>query len=349
MTPKTSRFLLTCISAYALIIAALTLLNRLGPERWWFSAMNLYLPQVFWLIPGVILTAICLVSVRRWTWVPLLCVGWVAGPIMGFCWSTHGSQQTTGNASLRIMTWNSKYGLHGNLAHRALEYDIDEYRPDILLFQDANGLLDGTLGRYFQKWHTYTDSQFVIASRFPLTGVEVRSLKLPWEQMTCLRCQVRIGPTVITVYNVHLESPRHGLNAIRAARKQPWYLPKAIQQLEGNVYPRLTQARILRDFILRERGPVIVAGDLNSPDSSLVCAELRDVGLHDAFAEGGRGYGYTYGHFLLKNRLPRLRISWMRIDHILMSSQFETVRAWTGTGEASDHRPVIADIFLKQP
>jgi vancomycin resistance protein VanJ len=345
MTSKTSRYLFVCICAYVSIITALTLLNRLGPDQWWFSALNLYLPQVFWLIPGVILTAICLVMARRWIWAPLLCIAWIAGPIMGFCWAQHGSHQASVAAPIRIMTWNVKYGQHGTLA---LTYDIDKNRPDIILLQDATGLLDGPLGGYFQKWNTYADGQFVIASRFPLSNVEVRSISLPWEELTCLRCRIRVGATTITMYNVHLESPRQGLNAIRSARKDLWYLPNAIQQLEGNVFTRLMQARILREFILREKGPVIVAGDLNSPDTSLVCASLRDAGLHDAFAEGGRGYGYTYGHFLLQRKFPWMRASWMRIDHIMMSSQLETQRSWTGTGEASDHRPVIADFILKQ-
>ena len=347
MAPKTPRPLVISISAYVLVIAALTLLNRLGPERWWFSAINLYLPQIFWLVPGIVLTVICLASARRWVWAPVLCIAWVTGPIMGFCWSTQGSQQATSSASLRVMTWNAKYGLHGKLAQRALKYDIEEHRPDIVLFQDANGLLEGPLGRFFQQWNTHADGQFVVASRLPLSGVEVRSLSLPWENQTCLRYQIRFKSAIITLYNVHLESPRHGLNAFRTARKQLWYLPKAIQQLEGNVFTRLSQARLLRDMLHREKGPVIVAGDLNSPDNSLVCATLRGIGLHDAFSEGGRGYGYTYGHYLLKNRIPWLRASWMRIDHILLSSQLETLRSWTGNGDASDHRPVIADIIMK--
>ena len=347
MAPKTPRSIVICISAYALVMATLTLLSRLGPERWWFSAINLYLPQVFWLTPGIVLTALCLIYARRLVWAPLLCMAWVTGPIMGFCWPAPESHNVSDNASLRVMTWNAKYGLHGKLAHIALKYDIDEHRPDIVLFQDANGLLEGPLGRYFQQWHTHADGQFVVASRLPLAGVEVRSLSLPWENQTCLRYQIRFNSTIITLYNVHLESPRHGLNAFRTARKQLWYLPKAIQQLEGNVYTRLSQARLLRDMVHREKGPLIIAGDLNSPDNSLVCATLREIGLHDAFAQGGRGYGYTYGHFLLKNRLPWLRASWMRIDHILMSSHLETRRSWTGNGDASDHRPVIADIVVK--
>jgi vancomycin resistance protein VanJ len=346
MNSKSSRYLFVCLCAYVSIIIALTLLNRLGPDRWWFSALNLYLPQVFWLIPGAVLSVICLVMARRWIWAPILCIAWIAGPIMGFCWSKHGSHQASDGTVIRIMTWNVKYGKHGTLG---FAHDIDINRPDIILLQDATGLLDGPLGDYFKKWDTYANGQFVVASRFPLSGVEVRSISLPWEKQTCLRSRVRIGSTTITLYNVHLESPRQGLNAITSARKELWYLPNAIQQLESNVFTRFMQARILREFILREKGPVIVAGDLNSPDTSLVCASLRDAGLHDAFAEGGRGYGYTYGHFLLQRRLPRMRASWMRIDHIMMSSQLETQRSWTGTGEASDHRPVIADLILKQP
>jgi len=123
-------------------------------------------------------------------------------------------------------------------------------------------------------------------------------------------------------------------------------LPKAIQQLENNVEARLTQVRTLREYVRQEQGPVIIVGDLNSPDASLVCKTLRAVDLHDAFAEGGKGYGYTYGHFLLQHRVPALNVSWMRIDHIMLSSQFQSRHCWTGTGKASDHRPVIADLVL---
>jgi endonuclease/exonuclease/phosphatase family metal-dependent hydrolase len=50
----------------------------------------------------------------------------------------------------------------------------------------------------------------------------------------------------------------------------------------------------------------------------------------------------------LKHRMPTFNVSWMRIDHIMMSSHFQSRDCWTGTGEASDHRPVIADLVLGQ-
>jgi endonuclease/exonuclease/phosphatase (EEP) superfamily protein YafD len=162
-----------------------------------------------------------------------------------------------------------------------------------------------------------------------------------------VRTQLQVGGTSVTLYNVHLESPRWGLNALREVKNKPWYLPKAIQQFENNVENRFIQIHALQEYVRQEQGPVIFVGDLNSPDSSQVCSTLRTVGLHDAFAEGGKGYGYTYGHFLLQQRMPTLKFSWMRIDHIMMSSHFQSRHCWAGTGTASDHRPVIADLFLK--
>jgi endonuclease/exonuclease/phosphatase (EEP) superfamily protein YafD len=155
-----------------------------------------------------------------------------------------------------------------------------------------------------------------------------------------------IGGRVVALYNVHFQSPRWGLNAFRDVRRKPWYLPTAVQAFKHNVESRVIQVRALREYVLQEQGPVIVAGDLNSPDASVVCSTLRSIDLHDAFAEGGKGYGYTYGHYLLEHRAPFLNFSWMRIDHIMMSSQFLTRDCRSGTDQASDHRPVIADLML---
>jgi len=74
---------------------------------------------------------------------------------------------------------------------------------------------------------------------------------------------------------------------------------------------------------------------------------MRRTGLHEAFAESDRGYGYTYGHFLLSRRFPWFpHLSWMRIDHVIVSPGVEVQQCWTGTGRASDQRPVFADLRL---
>lgn len=335
--------LLSLTIFYGAILAAITVLNWFGADRWWFGALNLYLPQAIWLIPGIFLTCFSLKFARRWILLPVLCVLWVSGPIMGFCWPLHSLPDLPESVAIRVMTCNAKYGKR-DIA--PLTNDIMWYKPNVVILQDADRSLDGPLANFFREWNVRSFGQYVIASNLPLSEARIRTISFPGENHSCLRCELLIGAAVITMYNVHLETPREGLNAFRAVKLRPSYLSQAVQLFENNVESRLIQARTLSEYISKEQGPVIVAGDLNSPDTSLACSMLRHAGLHDAFAEGGKGYGYTYGHFLLQHRLPWLHFPWMRIDHIMTSTHFQSLRCWVGTAKASEHRPVIADLIL---
>jgi vancomycin resistance protein VanJ len=337
-------WLLTLLFSYAALLAALTVLNRLGADRWWFGDFNLYLPQVVWLAPGIPLALLCLKLARRWIFLPLCCMAWVLGPIMGFCWPTHLAPESAPGVPFRVMTWNVHHGRHDKFAQLALIHDIDGNQPDIVFLQASGELLKGPLGKYFRNWHVQTKGEHTIASRIPLVKVEDTAIAEPGKDANCLRCRVRIGSTLTTLYGVHFESPRMGLGSMMAARKNPGSASGAIGMLEQNAATRFRQSQLISALVRREKGPVIVAGDFNSTESSVACANLRDAGLHDAFVEGGRGYGYSYGHFL--HPLPGQHYSWMRIDHIMMSAQLRARRSWTGTWEASEHRPVIADLVL---
>jgi vancomycin resistance protein VanJ len=341
---KAPFWMLVLLGCYGALLAALTVLNRSGADRWWLGAFNLYLPQVIWLIPGLILALLCLRVARRWTLVALLCVAWVLGPIMGISWRMPEGPKSVSATPLRIMTWNAKYtwfGKRDKVAMAALLHEIDWNQLDLVVLQDASDSLSGPLGNYFRTWNVQTQGQFVIASRLPLLKSDNPLVFSPTKKNFALRCRLQVGPSVVTIYNVHFDSPREALGSMLQTRKDPWFLPNAIRQIELNTWNRLTQARLLRESLSQESGPVIVAGDFNSPDSSSVCINLRKAGLHDSFAEGGRGYGYTYGHFL-----HNIGNSWMRLDHIMMSPQLSTRRSWTGTWKASEHRPVIADLLL---
>jgi len=346
MVAKGMAWLFCVTGSYGMFLAALSIWNWSGADRFWLGALNLYLPQALWAVPGIMLTVLTFRADRSWVWLPLLCVAWVLGPIMGFCWSPQSERGAGNPVTLRVMTWNIKYGSY-DLA--PLLDEITRCRPDVVLFQDAVASMDGQLGDYFRKWQVRSHGQFVIASRYPLSELEVHPLPATGEGQEYLRCRMRVGETLVSLYNVHFRTPRWSLNAFRAARTQPRYLPEAIQTFDGNINTRLAQAVVVRERLSREKGPVIIAGDLNSPDASRVCGTLRDAGLQDAFARRGRGYGFTYGHFLFKHRLPWLKVSWMRIDHIMLNAGFRAMRCWAGTGKASDHRPVIADLELQRP
>ncbi len=336
------------IITYGVFLALITVMNRSGADRWWIGAFNLYLPQAVWLAPVLPLTLLSLKVARRWIWVLGICGAWVCGPIMGFCWRLPEPPGPVAvGTTLRLMTCNIKSGRRNV---EALISDIVLNKPDIVFLQDAGNVLNGPLGDCFQDWNVCSDGQYVIASRWPLAKADVRLISHPREGEYLLRTVLQFGTIPISLYNVHLLTPREGLNAMRYARKQPGRFTEAVQDLQDNVERRILQAGRVSDFIQQERGATILAGDLNSPDESLACKALRDADLHDAFAEGGRGYGYTYGHFLLHSRMAWLPgVSWMRIDHIMLSSRLRSQHCWTGTGEASDHRPVYADLIVSAP
>ena len=341
---KSINWLLILNVLYAMILSAIILFNRMGPDRFWPGALNLYLPQVMWALPGALLLFLTCRSDKPLIWMPLFCVLLVLGPIMGFNWSPRQAKGGVPGKSLRVMTWNIKYGKHDLMP---LIEEMERSRPDIVLLQDAVGAGTGPLADYFRPWQLRSQGQYLIASRYPLSAAEVHELPYSGRKKeSFLRCKVRVGTAEISLYNVHFKTPRRSLNAFRRAKRDPGDILWAIERFENNVAIRLSQAQTVAGYLAQERGAVIVAGDLNAPDASLVCGTLRDAGLRDAFADSGRGYGYTYGHFLLKNRLPWLRVSWMRIDHIMTGSGFIGQRCWVGTGRASDHRPVIADFIL---
>jgi len=337
-------WLVALTSLYVAVLALITLLNWTGADRYWFGALNLYLPQAMWALPGLLLAVLAFRVERWWALVPLFCVLWVLGPLMGLRWSAPPAQAAPGAATLRLMTWNIKYG---NYPFEPLTAELERCRPDVVLFQDAIGALSGPLAGYFREWQVYSHGQFVIASRYPLTDLEVRELPRPGERQEYLRCRLHLAGSVVSLYNVHFKTPRRSLNEFRTARKRPWYLPRAIEALSHNAQTRQLQAAAVARDLAQEAGPVLLAGDFNAPVTTRVVGVLRDQGLKDAFDERGRGYGFSYGQLLFKYRLPWLRLSFMRIDHVMSSREFGTLRCWTGTGLASDHRPVLADLVLQ--
>jgi endonuclease/exonuclease/phosphatase (EEP) superfamily protein YafD len=88
--------------------------------------------------------------------------------------------------------------------------------------------------------------------------------------------------------------------------------------------------------------PVVLMGDLNAPEHSPVVGHLLSTGLRDAFSAAGVGYGYTHGHSL------RPHISFVRIDHVLVSPRFGVADTYVGGKDASEHRPVITDLWLQR-
>jgi endonuclease/exonuclease/phosphatase (EEP) superfamily protein YafD len=333
----------TLRAAVALIVAAAVLLTlgyRLGPERFWSLALVEYLPYPIHLLPALAGILISFALGWRWRLAALLALVLVLWPVMGF--ELNAGDDARGRRPLRVLTYNVK-------AYRAsalpdgfarLGEEIRRHRPDLVALQDANepALLRrlgiGPLTTLTGLPYRYAFGQFTLASRFPLRecapGINAAGRFID----TWVRCVVDIDGRAIDVYSAHLPTPRQGLNAARREALD------GVDDWEHNVAERMARARDLAAALRTRSRPVIVAGDLNAPPPSLALRTLLETGLHDAFARAGVGFGYTYGHAL------RPGFSFLRLDHVLVSAEIGVAACTVGAETASEHRPVIADLWL---
>lgn len=319
---------LVWVGALALVRAR----NAAGPEQWRWAALNLFLPQWFWGVPGLVLLVWTLRRARRWAWLPAAGIAWVAGPAMGFRWPSGGAAVPAGAVRLRVMTYN----VEGHPGRADVAAEVAAADPDLVLMQEAGeGRLSGDTALLLRGWHRAgPKAGLLIASRFPLRDVRLRAIPEVSTYRGYLRCRLRVRGRDVTVCCVHLPTPREGLAPLAARGSE------AAPEWQASINARLTHAVMLARELRGEPEPRLVAGDLNAPVESMICRYLLAIGLRDAFDLAGAGYGYTYGH-----TLP-VRHSYVRIDHVLVGREWGVRRCRTGGAGASDHRPVIADLWL---
>lgn len=328
------------VASVAGAAVALSAAYTLHDQGTWWLELARYVPYPVYLIPALGSVGASIVLGRAWRVAALLALGLVATVIMGLAWG----HPDAGTRRLRVMTYNVKAYLaderpdgYGRIAWEVLQQD-----PDLLVLQDAQHLIDskGTMPDAVRRMlgdrtvHVY--GQYIVASRYTMRDCKPGNIDYRGRTHTYLRCTVVVSGTELDLIGVHFFSPREGLNATRhggLARLDEW---------RQNFDDRMTQARTLAEVVAASRRPVIVAGDLNAAEGSPVVGALLDAGLRDAFSSAGRGYGYTQGHAL------RPGISFLRIDHILVSPTLGVLDCFSGGKEGSEHRPVIADVLLER-
>ena len=319
---------------------ALTAAQRLHSDGPWWLELSRYLPYPLLVAPAVVALLLSLRLGWRWIVAGVATIAAFATVAMDLVWN---ADPGAAPADLRVMTYNVKALLAierpGGLA--ALAAEVERHRPDVVVMQDASPLMRGRdparPGPMFGLPEARKEGQYVIASRWPLRDCGTARADAGGEALLFARCTVDLGGRTFALVDVHLESPRSGLVAARQE------VLDGIELWQSNHAGRLAQARALAAVLRTSARPLVLGGDLNAPSSSSVLQSLLAIGLRDAFASAGRGWGHTYGHTL------RPRFSFLRIDHLLVSDDVDVVRAFVGGKDASDHRPVIADLRLPRP
>lgn len=328
---------LAVLAAFA-VVGLWWLILLAGPENYWFHGVFLYLPYWLYLPPVLVVCALSWPLGWRWRLVALATLVIVLWPIMGLSLGTADA----GAGRVRVMTYNVKSYLFREAgAFERVIAEIQQHDPDIVVMQDAAKINaqavrhSSAMYQLVAERNVYSFGQYIVASRFPIRDCRVGDISYDEQSHTMVHCIVRAHGLDIDLYTAHFISPRDGLNAFR------WQGVTGYDEWDANVQARMLQADKLARLVSKRSRPVVVAGDLNAPEPSLVIQTLIDAGLRDAFLSAGLGYGYTHGHSFK----PRIS-STIRIDHILVSQEIGVEDCFVGGKDGSEHRPVIADLWV---
>lgn len=319
--------------AYAAAVGVGFLLLRWAGERWWPATFLLFAPRWIWAAPLLIVIPAAMLW-RRLVWIPALAGAFALFGLLGFripwrTWAHH----PPGRVTVRVLTCN---GHAHQINTDTLEEMISENKSDIVALQDFWPRRMPDVLRQ-PGWFTQRDEELFIASRYPITKFEDLGIHTvrPEDQTplgspkrgaaACYTIELPTGP--ITFVNLHLASAHQGLSAMREDAELSGEL------LAGNSSRRRYESQVIRERINQIGGPVIVAGDFNTPDDSPLFRSAWS-GFQDAFGVAGFGFGLTYA---------RHRTA-LRIDHVLCDPSWAVRNSQVGPDVGSGHRVLMAEL-----
>ena len=327
--PRHSRVL----SALTALNIALEIAMYIGEtaiaERHWLTTLITYAPQQLSALPTVLLLVFSFISRRKAMIAANAMVAlFLVFTLLGFN-VPFGGGATPGAVGIRVMTYNIH---HASKGAELIARNVRMYRPDVVCLQEANPEGNGhdpavELQRLLPEMHCAAHQQLVVFSRYPITECEAHPAPVDYWRVP-LQITVLPGGRRVTIIDMHLNTAARAETLMDHRGTTPAYLSDAarVRAVQIDRLLRVTQ---------RIAGPVIVAGDFNTPPRGLLYRQLTGEFV-DSFAAAGWGFGYSFS-----SDLPA-----MRIDYIFAGKGLRPVRCVTPALPGSDHRPVIADLAL---
>jgi endonuclease/exonuclease/phosphatase family metal-dependent hydrolase len=315
---------------YLLLILSVWAILHFCADVYWPGTLLLFSPAWIYAVPLVPLSVAAAIWRRRLLWM-LGAVGIVIlFPIMDFRLPWAAFQPS--GPHLRVLTCNVEGGAFRPESLAAL---IDELEPDVVALQEYTSAVEP---QFPKGWSTNHFGEFLTASRYPLGQPQYYPRPTArWVIETpTVSYTVETPMGTVRFFNVHLESPRQGLEALLSRKT----IPDGPEVIRQNTSRRDTESAQISQVAGELDRPTILAGDFNMPSASAIYR--RDwSGLTDAFAAAGTGFGHT------KMTGPRPLSYGMRIDHILTSSHWQCAECRVAGNIGSDHLPLVADLAYK--
>jgi len=311
----------------AVLLGATAVVVLVG-DLYWPVALLLLLPLPALAAPAALVVP-ALALLRLWRWVAVEALALLVAAI--FLLGANVSAPDSRPPTFRLLAWNVHFGDAGA---EAFARELRSVAPDVAVFEATNHEAHDALVSAFPGFHVERLASYSIASRFP-----IRDRSVPWELATrsgppYARFTVETPAGPVKIFAVHPVSQRgafyqtfrHG-GLRRAFRVAHQLFTEDYERRENDLSSLAREAAAA--------GPrVLVAGDFNVAGRSRLLASLFPD-FQDSFVERGTGFGYTF---------PVGR-PFLRLDRVL-GKGFRFVRTGVGGKQASDHRPVYADVAL---
>ncbi len=307
-------------------LVGVAILLRTG-DRWWGGTALLFSGRWPWVLPLVPLAVLAVAS-RRLITLGLLTLAtaigafWVLGASLGLGRLLAGGDPAT---SVRIITYNVG---GGKRAVANLGRLIDEWKPDLVAFQECGPVIEAAMAEV-PGYRAYPGAGCLM-SRFPVTSVDPlprRDVQAAGGSGIVIRYRIEGPGGPFDLTNVHLETPRQGLESLLSGD------PAATAMIREETLLRGIESRQARRWVDEGPGPRLVVGDFNLPTESAIYREHWSD-LTEAFAAAGFGLGATKRTGLIR----------LRIDHVLADEAWVVRSARVLPDYGSDHRPVLVEL-----
>ena len=254
-----------------------------------------------------------------------------------------GSETDAPVDAITVLSWN--IGPRRDEADAVADLIINS-NADVVALQEVGPETATVLARDLRAAYPYSSvfdqpggvAGQAVFSRFPITDEDYwRNTTWP-NPLGHQRVSISIGGVDWTLFNVHPSPPLASISSLSFdSRQRDYEIQDTLQR--ASAYPQ----------------PVIIAGDLNLPDTTTPYRSIRDAGYQDTFDERGFGMGWTWPNYppgsigLLATIDELVPISLLRLDYIFASPGVIVYRSQTTPSGRSDHHGVLSTIRYRVP
>jgi vancomycin resistance protein VanJ len=323
---------------YCMGILVLAALWTFAPGAHWSIAFsNIFAAECF--LPLLLLVPAALMLRSRWIYVVTALPLVVFLALFGARLVPRVGSAVAGGTPLRVETFNQ---LFNNTNTQGLLTAIRDEQADVVALQELAPPVAEAMQRDLSTIYPYqvlapanNVGGVGLLSRYPLEPADgVDGAQGQWAIL-------RVGIQKIWVANVHVHFS--GISRLRSQRfgSLPYF---RMYDTSG----RLFQVNALRQAARKVSGGLIMMGDFNTGDREPGHALLTSE-LHDAFAETGWGFGFTFPNDKRVGPIT-IPVPLVRIDYIWTKGRVVPVTTHVNCDDGgSDHCMVVADLRVESP